>query len=50
MLFSKSRIFLAGTPATSVLSGMSLVTTAPAATATLLLMVTFPPIHTSSPI
>ena len=52
---SKSLIFFAGTPPTSVLSGMSLVTTAPAATTTLLpmvtpgRMVTLPPIHTSLP-
>ena len=54
--FSNSRIMRAGTPATSELSGISYVTTDPAATTTLFPMltpgriVTFPPIQTSLPI
>lgn len=49
-------IILAGTPAMTQLSGISLVTTAPAATTTLLpivtpgRIVTLPPIQTSLPI
>ena len=55
MSFSILRMILAGTPPTMQLFGTSLVTTAPAATITLLPMVApgrmvqFPPIHTSSP-